>query len=157
MCGISLQLSVVVWAKRQLISLLIQHNYWLWLILSSCFSDGAEGCWFPFSSVKNDWCTLARERCSRPRERSLIWLSLSINTRGEAQKGPRWAGKWTTLTSSNLRKHLLLLIKIEWKKVISVQSWPSQLKLIKQPSLDCSLCSSQEKSQDGKGAVWYSC
>lgn len=97
-----------------------------------------------------------RQRRSRARERSPIWLSPSVNTKGRREKGPRWAGKWMALTSSNLRKHLHLLIKIEWKKVISVQDRPSSLKLIKCTSLHCSLYLSKENVPGSKGKGWCS-
>lgn len=136
--------------KVWLISLLIQHNYWLRLILSSCFSDRTGGCWFPFSSDKNDWCTLAGVIDVFDQERGHRHDHPWVSIQGEQlKKVPCWAGKWT---ASSLRKHLLLLIKIDWekKKVISVQGWPSSVKLIKQCSLHCFFYSSQEKILDGE-------
>lgn len=72
--------------KRWLICLVIQHSYGLRLILSSCFSDGAEGCWFSFSSDKKDLCILARVREVVDQERGQRCDYPWVSIRGEKRE-----------------------------------------------------------------------
>lgn len=130
-CTQHLYLSAVVLANTPSLTLFFQQNHWLGLILSlSLFLSVSVEVLKGVDSLAVQARPAAalpceRQRRSGARERSPIWLSPSVNTKGRSEKGPRWAGKWMALTSSNLRKHLHLLIKIEWKKVISVQGRPS--------------------------------
>lgn len=158
-CTQHLHMSAVVLANKASLSLSLSFSRnlgldWFSLTLPFCFSRGIGGRWFLAVQARPAAVSLdERQRRSRARERSPIWLSQSVNTKGRWEKDPHWGGKWMALTSSNLRKHLHSLIKIEWKKVILAQERPSKLKLIKCTSLHCTLYLSNKYSQDRKEQV----